>query len=54
MYAVYKAKMKQSMVNGVDLTAIPAANLKAIYTMFRDTINKRSEHPEYVVPFNPE
>lgn len=54
MYAVYKAKMKQSMVNGVDLTAIPASNLKAIYVMFRDTINKRSDHPEYVVPFNPE
>ena len=54
MYAVYKAKLKQSMVNGVDLTALPAQNLAQIYAMFRDTINKRSQGPEYVIPFNPE
>lgn len=54
MYAVYKAKLKQSMVNGTDLTAIPKQNLDQIYTLFKDTINKRSNYPEYVVPFNPE
>jgi hypothetical protein len=54
MYAIYKAKLKQSMVNGVDLTATPKANLSEIYTLFRDVINKRSEYPEYVLPFSPE
>lgn len=54
MYAVCKAKMKQSMVNGVDLTALPSRNLEAVYTKFKDTINKRSQYPEYVAAFNPE
>lgn len=54
MYAVCKAKMKQSMVNGVDLTQVPKNNLDAIYTLFKDTINKRSQSPEYVRPFSPE
>lgn len=54
MYAVYKAKLKQSMVSGTDLTALPKANLSDIYILFKDTINKRSMYPEYVVPFNPE
>lgn len=54
MYAVYKAKLKQSMVNGTDLTSLPAKNLGEIYASFKNTINKRSAYPEYVVPFNPE
>lgn len=54
VYAVYKAKMKQSLVNGTDLTAIAKGNLSEIYTLFKDTINKRSEFPEYTIPFNPE
>lgn len=54
MYAVYKAKIKQSMVNGVDLTALPKGNLAEIYTTFKEAINKRSQYPEFVIPFNPE
>lgn len=54
MYAVYKAKLKQSMVSGTDLTSLPKANLEEIYASFKNTINKRSAYPEYVVPFNPE
>lgn len=54
MYAVCKAKMKQSMVSGTDLTAIPKQNLAEIYANFKNAINKRSAYPEYVVPFNPE
>jgi hypothetical protein len=54
MYAIWKAKIKQSMVNGTDLTAIPRANLDAIYTSFKDTINKRSAYPEFTLPFSPE
>lgn len=54
MYAVYKAKLKQSMVNGTDLTVIPKANLAEIMAIFKDAINKRSNYPEFVQPFNPE
>lgn len=54
MYCVYKAKLKQSMVNGTDLTALPKANLAEIYSTFKNAINKRSQYPEYVIPFNPE
>lgn len=54
MYAVYKAKMKQSMVSGTDLTAIPKENLGEIYANFKNAINKRSAYPEFIVPFNPE
>lgn len=53
-YAVWKAKMKQSMVSGVDMVSIPASQLKVIETLFRDTINKRSQYPEFIVPFTPE
>jgi hypothetical protein len=54
MYAVYKAKVKQSMVNGVDLVSIPKQNLDQIYDLFKNTINKRSQYPEFVIPYNPE
>lgn len=54
MYAVKKAKMKQSMVSGTDLTTIANQNFTEILALFRDTINKRSQYPEFVVPFNPE
>jgi hypothetical protein len=54
MYAVYKAKLKQSMVNGTDLTALAKDNLKEIYGNFRNTITPRSAHPVYTDAFNPE
>lgn len=54
VYAIYKAKMKQSMVSGTDLTAVPKSNLAEIYMSFRNTITPRSAYPEFVVPFNPE
>lgn len=54
MYAVVKAKMKQSMVSGTDLTEVPKANLMEIYANFKNTITPRSAYPEFVVPFNPE
>jgi hypothetical protein len=53
-YAIFKAKMKQSMVNGTDLTAIPKANLQEIYGNFKNTITPRSAYPIYTDPFNPE
>lgn len=54
MYAVYKAKLKQSMSTGTDLTALPKANLGEIYANFKNTIMPRSAYPLYTEPFNPE
>jgi len=53
-YAVNVAKVKQSMVNGTDLTAISSKRLGEIYAAFKIAINKRSDYPEYIIPFNPE
>jgi len=54
MYAVYKAKLRESMVNGVVMHKIPEENLNTIYTQFKDTLQRRSKNPTYIVPFNPE
>jgi hypothetical protein len=54
MYAVYKAKLKQSMTTGTDLTALPKANLTEIYGNFKNTIMPRSAYPLYTEPFCPE
>lgn len=54
MYAVYKAKLKESLVNGVAMHKVAEENLAALYKLFKDTITKRSRDPQYVVPFNPE
>lgn len=54
MYAVKKAKLKQSMVSGTDLVSIPKRELDEIAALFAMTINKRSNHPEYVIPYSPE
>lgn len=54
MYAVMKAKTKQSLVTGTDLTALANQQLAELYRTFKNTIDKRSAYPEFVVPFNPE
>lgn len=54
MYAVYKAKLSESMTNGVDLYSVAESNLESISQLFRDTIAKRSKNPTYIAPFNPE
>lgn len=54
MYAVYKAKLRESMVNNVNTYATAAMNLDQLYRLFKDTIQNRSKNPTYVVPFNPE
>lgn len=53
-YAIVQAKKKQSMVNGTDLTAVAKADLGDAYVSFKNTINKRSQYPEFVIPFSPE
>lgn len=54
MYAVYKAKLKESAVNGVNMHQVPKENLQEIYMQFKDVINKRSKSPEFLVAFHPE
>lgn len=54
MYAVYKSKLKESLVNGTDMHSVAATNLNQIYTVFRESIMNRSKYPQFVVPFNPE
>jgi hypothetical protein len=54
MYAVYKAKLKESMVNGVTVHAIAKENLNELYMQFKDALIPRSKNPQYVQPFNPE
>lgn len=54
MYAVYKAKLKESMVSGVNMHTIPQQNLNQLYLQFKEAVDKRSQYPEFIVPFNPE
>jgi hypothetical protein len=54
MYAVYKAKLKESLVNGVDTAALARQNLDSIYSQFKAVIVNRSKYPTFTVPFSPE
>lgn len=54
MYAVYKAKLKESMVQNGNMHEVPAQNLESLYKIFKDALAKRSKNPTYVEPFNPE
>lgn len=54
MYAVYKAKTQQSLVNGSNLAALAAQNLADLYKQFREVIKNRSKFPQAVKAWNPE
>lgn len=54
MYAVYKAKMQESLVNGVDLSSLAKRNLDEIYVMFKNAISGRSKYPQFTIPYLPE
>jgi len=54
MYAVYKAKMKESLTNGTDTASMAKNNLNEIYKLFLDTVKNRSKYPQFISPFNPE
>lgn len=54
MYAVYKAKLSESMVNGVNVYAVAKTNVDELYQIFKQTIVRRSKNPTYVESFNPE
>ena len=53
-YAVWKAKVKESLVHGTNTTALALQNLNDLYTAFKDVIPGRSDSPSAVKPFNPE
>lgn len=54
MYAVYKAKLSESLVNGADTYSAAKAHVGELYSTFKETITKRSKNLTFVIPFNPE
>ena len=54
MYAVYKAKFKESLVSGGMMHKLAEEHLGALYQNFKNAISERSKNPTYVIPFNPE
>lgn len=54
MYAVYKAKTQQSLVNGSDMASLAERNLSALHQQLLNLIKNRSKFPVFVKPFNPE
>jgi len=54
MYSVYKAKVKESLVSGVNTAALAQANLADLHKQYMDVIQNRSKNPTSVIPFNPE
>lgn len=53
MYAVYKAKLRESLVNGTDTVSMAKSNLNELYKQFQECIVNRSKYPQYTIPFNP-
>jgi len=54
MYAVYKAKMKESLVNGVNTAQLAKENLGDAYTQFKAVVQSRSKYPQFVKPWSAE
>lgn len=53
-YCVYKAKLKESLTNGTNTTAMALQNLNDLFTAFKELIPNRSGSPAAIKPFNPE
>lgn len=54
MYAVCKAKEKESLVNGTDTSALAKRSRDELYKQMMDAVKNRSKYPLFVVPFLPE
>lgn len=54
MYTVYKAKLKESIVSGQDLTGLVKNHLDELTQQFKEVITDRSKYPQFVIPFSPE
>lgn len=54
MYAVYKAKLKESLSNGLALDQRIAGLVDSLYKQMQDALKSRSLQPTFIQPFNPE
>lgn len=54
MYAVWKAKTQQSLVNGSNMAELAERNLAALHQQLINLIKNRSKFPSFVKPFSPE
>lgn len=53
-YAVYKAKVKESLTNNSNTPALALQNLNDLFTAFKEAIHQRSAYPSFVGAFDPE
>lgn len=53
MYGVYKAKMKDDLVNGSNTRGAAEAHLADLYNNFKHQVVDRSKFPLRITPFNP-
>lgn len=51
MYAVYKAKVKESLVTGTNTSALVEVHLADLFNTFKNDIGGRSKYPQYTVPY---
>lgn len=54
IYAVYKAKLKESMVNGVIMHKIPEEHLGMLLMQLKEAVAQRVQATTYIIPFDPE
>ncbi len=54
IYAVYKAKLKESLVSGVSVHKAAEEHLAAIYKSFQDAIAMRTQAASFVQAYSPE
>ena len=53
-YAVYKAKMRESLSNGTNTYAPAKENLNDLYLAFKESIVQRALNPVFISAYNPE
>lgn len=54
MYAVWKAKVRESLTSGTDTAALALQNLNDLYTAFQQVLSQMSANPTYTLPWHPE
>lgn len=52
MYCVYKAKIKEDLVNGGNNSDKAAAHLAQLFTTFKENVGGRSKFPQFVKPYD--
>jgi hypothetical protein len=52
-YAIYMAKLKESLANGVNTYAVAQQHFDALFSQFKSLSAKRSKATTSVIPFNP-